>query len=81
MQARNLLSMKDEKEEQLKALLVSEMVSRVTIAEAVNIMHNIAISEVDKNIEKMSEEEKESALEGLTARVESTEENEVKIEK
>jgi len=73
--------MEDEKEEQLKALLVSEMVSRITIAEAVNIMHNIAISEVDKNIEKMSEGEKELALESLTARVKSTEENEVKIEK
>ena len=46
-----------EKQEELKALLVSEMVSRITVAEAVNIMHNIAISEVDKNIAKMSDEE------------------------
>lgn len=69
-----------EKEEQLKALLVSEMVSRITVAEAVNIMHNIAISEVGKNIEQMSDEEKESALEELTKRVEPTEENEVKTE-
>ena len=69
-----------DKQEQLKALLVSEMVSRITIAEAVNIMHNIAISEVDKNIEKMSDEEKDSALEELTKRVESAEENEVKTE-
>ena len=55
-----------EKQEELKALLVSEMVSRITVAEAVNIMHNIAISEVDKNIAKMSDEEKLSALEELT---------------
>ena len=72
--------MDTEKEEQLKALLVSEMVSRITVAEAVNIMHNIAISEVGKNIEQMSDEEKESALEELTKRVESTEENEAKTE-
>ena len=72
--------MDTDKEEQLKALLVSEMVSRLTIAEAVNIMHNIAISEVDKNIEKMSDEEKDSALEELTKRVKSAEENEVKTE-
>ena len=62
-----------EKQEELKALLVSEMVSRITVAEAVNIMHNIAISEVDKNIAKMSDEEKLSALEELTKRVNTSE--------
>ena len=69
-----------EKQEELKALLVSEMVSRITVAEAVNIMHNIAISEVDKNIAKMSDEEKLSALEELTKRVNPSEENESKLE-
>jgi len=69
-----------EKEEELKALLVSEMVSRITVAEAVNIMHNIAISEVDKNIAKMSDEEKLSALEELTKRVNPSEENESNLE-
>ena len=69
-----------EKQEELKALLVSEMVSRITIAEAVNIMHNIAISEVDKNIAKMSDEEKLSALEELTKRVNTSEENESNLE-
>tara|TARA_B100000927_G_scaffold137563_1_gene111003 strand:+ start:346 stop:567 length:222 start_codon:yes stop_codon:yes gene_type:complete len=69
-----------EKEEELKALLVSEMVSRITVAEAVNIMHNIAISEVDKNIAKMSDEEKLSALEELTKRVNTSEENESNLE-
>ena len=69
-----------EKQEELKALLVSEMVSRITVAEAVNIMHNIAISEVDKNIEKMSDEEKLSALEELTKRVNPSEENESNLE-
>jgi len=69
-----------EKQEELKALLVSEMVSRITIAEAVNIMHNIAISEVDKNIAKMSDEEKLSALEELTKRVNLSEENESNLE-
>ena len=69
-----------EKQEELKSLLVSEMVSRITIAEAVNIMHNIAISEVDKNIAKMSDEEKLSALEELTKRVNPSEENESNLE-
>jgi len=69
-----------EKQEELKALLVSEMVSRITVAEAVNIMHNIAISEVDKNIAKMSDDEKLSALEELTKRVNPSEENESNLE-
>ena len=69
-----------EKQEELKALLVSEMVSRITVEEAVNIMHNIAISEVDKNIAKMSDEEKLSALEELTKRVNPSEENESNLE-
>ena len=69
-----------EKQEELKALLVSEMVSRITVAEAVNIMHNIAISEVDKNIAKMSDEEKLTALEELTKRVNPSEENESNLE-
>ena len=69
-----------EKQEELKALLVSEMVSRITVAEAVNIMHNIAISEVDKNIAKLSDEEKLSALEELTKRVNPSEENESNLE-
>ena len=69
-----------EKQEELKALLESEMVSRITVAEAVNIMHNIAISEVDKNIAKMSDEEKLSALEELTKRVNPSEENESNLE-
>ena len=69
-----------EKQEELKALLVSEMVSRITVAEAVNIMHNIAISEVDKNIAKMSDEEKLSALDELTKRVNPSEENESNLE-
>ena len=72
--------MDPEKQEELKALLVSEKVSRISVAEAVNIMHNIAISEVDKNIAKMSDEEKLSALEELTKRVNPSEENESNLE-
>ena len=61
--------MTDENLTQLKALLTSEMVSRVTLAEAVNIMHRLALGEVDTNVEAMSEEEKEEALKELTERV------------
>jgi len=61
--------MTDENLTQLKALLTSEMVSRVTLAEAGNIMHRLALGEVDTNVEAMSEEEKEEALKELTERV------------
>ena len=63
--------MTEEENKNLKALLTSEMVSRVTLAEAINIMHNLAVQEVEANVEKMSDEEKASALEELTSKVES----------
>ena len=37
--------MTEEDNNNLKAMLTSEMVSRVTLAEAINIMHNLAIQE------------------------------------
>jgi len=62
--------MNSEDEEKLKQLLTSEMVSRVTLAEAINIMHTLAVDEVKKNVGVMSDEEKDSALEELTSKVE-----------
>jgi len=64
--------MTEEETKNLKAMLTSEMVSRVTLAEAINIMHNLAVQEVEANVEKMSDEEKSSALEELTAKVEAS---------
>ena len=61
--------MTEEDSNNLKAMLTSEMVSRVTLAEAINIMHNLATQEVEANVEKMSDEEKEAALEELEAKV------------
>ena len=63
--------MTEENINNLKAMLTSEMVSRVTLAEAINIMHNLAVQEVEENVEKMSDEEKNSAFEELTANVEA----------
>jgi|TARA_B100000085_G_scaffold284720_1_gene318555 Mg/Co/Ni transporter MgtE len=66
----NMLS--ETKEKKLRDLLTAEMVSRVTLAESINIIHNIAIGEVEKNLEEMSDQEKESALEELSKKVEET---------
>tara|TARA_R100000234_G_C4888596_1_gene130462 strand:+ start:239 stop:493 length:255 start_codon:yes stop_codon:yes gene_type:complete len=62
----------------LKSMLTAEMVSRITLAEAINIMHNLAIQEVQDNVDKMSEEEKVSALEELTAKVEAAKAENIK---
>ena len=63
--------MTKEENSNLKALLTSEMVSRVTLAEAINIMHNLAVQEVEANVEQMSDEERSAAFEELTAKVEA----------
>jgi len=63
--------MTEEENTNLKALLTSEMVSRVTLAEAINIMHNLAVQEVDANVEEMSDEEKDAAFKELTSKVEA----------
>jgi hypothetical protein len=61
--------MSPEDQEQLKHLLTAEMVSRVSLAEAVNIMHNLAVSEVSTQVEKMSNEEKEEAFKELSEKL------------
>lgn len=63
--------MTEEENKNLKALLTSEMVSRVTLAEAINIMHNLAVQEVEANVENMSDEEKAATFKELTAKVEA----------
>ena len=72
--------MSPEDTEKLKHLLTAEMVSRVSLAEAVNIMHNLAISEVNAQVEKMSEEEKTEALKELSERVPTPEQMETPSE-
>ena len=61
--------MTEEDNKKLKEYLTSEMVSRVTLAEAINIMHNLAVQEVEANVGKMSDEEKKEALKELSSRV------------
>ena len=63
--------MTEEENKNLKALLTSEMVSRVTLAEAINIMHNLAVQEVEANVENMSDEEKTATFKELTTKVEA----------
>ena len=59
------MSLSPEDTKELKDRLVATMVSRVSLAEAINIMHQLAVEETEKNVKEMSDEEKESALEEL----------------
>tara|TARA_R100001015_G_C4473205_1_gene56192 strand:- start:316 stop:546 length:231 start_codon:yes stop_codon:yes gene_type:complete len=66
--------MTEEEEKQLKQYLTSEMVSRITLAEAINIMHKLAIEEVNNNVDSvMSEEEKVTALDELKSKLKASE--------
>ena len=59
------MSLSKEHTKELRDRLVAAMVSRVSLAEAINIMHQLALEETKKNIKEMSDEEKEAALEEL----------------
>tara|TARA_Y100001937_G_scaffold53658_1_gene74061 strand:+ start:64476 stop:64703 length:228 start_codon:yes stop_codon:yes gene_type:complete len=72
--------MSEEDVKKLKHMLTAEMVSRVSLAEAVNIMHNLAVNEVETNVDSMSDEEKQSALEELQARVKKATEEKTEAE-
>ena len=66
--------MTEEEQKQLKQYLTSEMVSRITLAEAINIMHKLAIEEVNNNVDSvMSEEEKVTALDELKSKLKASE--------
>tara|TARA_R110000744_G_scaffold72527_2_gene145522 strand:+ start:2980 stop:3222 length:243 start_codon:yes stop_codon:yes gene_type:complete len=59
------MSLSPEDTKELKDRFVATMVSRVSLAEAINIMHQLAVEETEKNVKEMSDEEKEAALEEL----------------
>ena len=66
--------MTEEEVKQLKQYLTSEMVSRITLAEAINIMHKLAVEEVNNNVDNlMSEEEKTTALDELKSKFKASE--------
>ena len=70
------MSLSPEDTKELKDRLVATMVSRVSLAEAINIMHQLAVEETEKNVKEMSDEEKEAALEELRKGLEAVSEDE-----
>tara|TARA_Y100001973_G_scaffold98948_1_gene157445 strand:- start:1722 stop:1970 length:249 start_codon:yes stop_codon:yes gene_type:complete len=72
--------MTEKETKKLKSMLTAEMVSRITLAEAINIMHNLAIQEVEDNVSKMSDDEKNSAFKELSLKVEKAKAENAKVE-
>jgi hypothetical protein len=70
------MSLSTEEAKELEGRLVATMVSRVSLAEALNIMHQLALEETKKNVKKMSDEEKEAALKELRKELEVVSEDE-----
>jgi len=73
--------MTKEEESQLNSFLVTEMVSTVSLAEAVNIMHKLAVEEVKANVAKMTDEEKESVLADLKEKLKASRKEKAEAEK
>jgi len=70
------MSLSTEDAKELEDRLVATMVSRVSLAEAINIMHQLALEETKKNVKEMSDEEKEATLEELRKGLEAVSEDE-----
>ncbi|MDB4314595.1 hypothetical protein N9955_01050 [bacterium] len=68
--------MNEEKEKQLKEALVKTIVERVTFAELLNIITDIANREIDFQLKNSSEEEKEEVYKQIFENEEQTEQSE-----
>ena len=57
--------MTDENLKKLKDGLISQVVSRISLSETINVVHALAKNEVEENVDKMSNEEKDAAFKEL----------------
>ena len=57
--------MKEEDLKKLKEALISQVVSRSSLSETINVVHALAKNEVEENVDKMSNEEKDAAFKEL----------------
>tara|TARA_B100000945_G_scaffold321512_1_gene336559 strand:- start:3338 stop:3526 length:189 start_codon:yes stop_codon:yes gene_type:complete len=57
--------MKEEDLKKLKEALISQVVSRISLSETINVVHALAKNEVEENVDKMSNEEKDAAFKEL----------------
>lgn len=57
--------MDKEQEAALKDGLISQVVSRISLSETINVVHALAKSEIEDKIKEMSDEEKEATYKEL----------------
>ena len=57
--------MTDENLKKLKDGLISQVVSRISLSETINVVHALAKNEVEEQVREMSDEEKDAALKEL----------------
>ena len=57
--------MEEEDLKKLKEALISQVVSRISLSETINVVHALAKNEVEENVDKMSNEEKDAAFKEL----------------
>ena len=57
--------MKEEDLKKLKEALLSQVVSRISLSETINDVHALAKNEVEENVDKLSNEEKDAAFKEL----------------
>ena len=57
--------MTDENLTKLKEGLISQVVSRISLSETINVVHALAKNEVEEQVREMSDEEKDAAFKEL----------------
>ena len=57
--------MTDENLKKLKDGLISQVVSRISLSETINVVHALANNEVEEQVREMSDEEKDAAFKEL----------------
>ena len=57
--------MTDENLKKLKDGLISQVVSRISLSETLNVVHALAKNEVEEQVREMSDEEKDAAFKEL----------------
>ena len=57
--------MTDENLTKLKEGLISQVVSRISLSETINVVHALAKNEIEEQVGEMSDEEKDAAFKEL----------------
>tara|TARA_R110002020_G_scaffold238465_1_gene450998 strand:+ start:3495 stop:3683 length:189 start_codon:yes stop_codon:yes gene_type:complete len=57
--------MTDEDTKKLREALISQVVSRISLSETINVVHALAKNEVEEKVDNMTDEEKDATFKEL----------------